>query len=630
MIQWRFPSNDHGENKGINDSGIAEFKGNPLSSLAREICQNSLDAANSDCITVEFNVFDICKEDMPGASELLDSFKKCLSFWGSQKAETTREFFEEAVKVMESNKISVLRISDFHTKGLLGSRAIINTDWTNLTKSSGSSDKKSTAGGSYGIGKFAPFACSYFSTVFYSTYDIEGFSASQGVSRLVTFTRDDGNNTQGIGYFGNDKNTPIYEQMHIDRNFKRGLEDFGTDIFVIGYKFIDNWKRQILITILDEFLSAICESKLAVKIDNEILNSHTLKDFIEKYKDELKGSTFYYYQVLKSENTMWFVENFLGLGEVKLGLLLGDQDYPKKICMIRKTGMKIMDRTAKSHASTVGIMQINGDMINEKLRMMENPKHTKWEPERAKNPNEARSLLNSISDFIQSKLEEVVSLGEHESVDASGVGNLLPDLELEDDGQITNEVVSDKILETEIKKIKLKNLFHTSDIKVKKRKSHTHETILEDVDGDEEKGLDLGSDSIHWEHDGERGSHVGVNPGEERQLGVGHNKKVKKINEINVEKFIAVCVDREKGTYVISLTPSTTANNGYIELYLSAETQNYNAPIVDVVGLNTEVSFENNIIKNLNFKSGEQIRLKVLLDYYNMCAMEVKVYAIEE
>ena len=71
MIQWRFPSNDHGENKGINDSGIAEFKGNPLSSLAREICQNSLDAANSDCITVEFNVFDMCKEADDALAEIL-------------------------------------------------------------------------------------------------------------------------------------------------------------------------------------------------------------------------------------------------------------------------------------------------------------------------------------------------------------------------------------------------------------------------------------------------------------------------------------------------------------------------------------------------------------------------------
>ena len=38
MIKWRFPSNDYGENKGINDSGVAMFRGTPLKSLAREIC----------------------------------------------------------------------------------------------------------------------------------------------------------------------------------------------------------------------------------------------------------------------------------------------------------------------------------------------------------------------------------------------------------------------------------------------------------------------------------------------------------------------------------------------------------------------------------------------------------------
>ena len=59
MIKWRFPSNDHGENKGINDSGVATFRGTPLRSLAREICQNSLDAARGKTVTVEFNMFSL-------------------------------------------------------------------------------------------------------------------------------------------------------------------------------------------------------------------------------------------------------------------------------------------------------------------------------------------------------------------------------------------------------------------------------------------------------------------------------------------------------------------------------------------------------------------------------------------
>ena len=82
-------------------------------------------------------------------------------------------------KIVENDETVVLRISDFNTSGLLGSREEINTDWTNLTKSSGASDKKGTAGGSYGIGKYAPFACSDYATVFYSTYDINNEEAYQ-------------------------------------------------------------------------------------------------------------------------------------------------------------------------------------------------------------------------------------------------------------------------------------------------------------------------------------------------------------------------------------------------------------------------------------------------------------------
>ena len=37
MAVWRFPSNDYGENKGINDSGVSMFRGTPLKSLARDM-----------------------------------------------------------------------------------------------------------------------------------------------------------------------------------------------------------------------------------------------------------------------------------------------------------------------------------------------------------------------------------------------------------------------------------------------------------------------------------------------------------------------------------------------------------------------------------------------------------------
>ena len=43
---WTFPSALNGkcEEKGLNDSGIETFRGDTIVSLAREICQNSLDS----------------------------------------------------------------------------------------------------------------------------------------------------------------------------------------------------------------------------------------------------------------------------------------------------------------------------------------------------------------------------------------------------------------------------------------------------------------------------------------------------------------------------------------------------------------------------------------------------------
>ena len=51
--KWRF---NPGDRLGINDSGIETFRGQIISYLAREICQNSLDAklSNEEKVIVEF------------------------------------------------------------------------------------------------------------------------------------------------------------------------------------------------------------------------------------------------------------------------------------------------------------------------------------------------------------------------------------------------------------------------------------------------------------------------------------------------------------------------------------------------------------------------------------------------
>ena len=620
MIQWRFPSNDHGENKGINDSGVATFRGTPLKSLAREICQNSLDAARGKTVRVDFNVFSLPMEKVPGIEYLRDVFARCLDFWGMQKAVTTKEFYTNAIEVAKREECSFLRISDFNTIGLTGTNGEINTNWTNLTKSSGASDKKGTAGGSYGIGKYAPFACSDFSTVFYSTYNKDEEIAYQGVSRLVTFKRsEDEETTQGIGYFGNEKNTPVYQQITLEPGFSRTEGDYGTDIYIAGYKFANgDWQKDIIVSVLDGFLGAIWNEKLVLNVGDKEISKGKLQDLMEIYRDDLTDYTEKYYQVLVSCETQWKEEDFMGLGLVKLGILVGDPEAPRRVAMIRQTGMKIMDKDhLPGHAPCVGVMFIEGDKINEKLRVMENPEHTLWQPDRAKNPIAAKELIKALNRFIKETIESIISTGGGDEIDAIGVGAFLPDVADDSTDKAMEEVVSDKVVEIEVRK-------------VHKKIQSGEEPCVNTSDEMEETGghKEQGGDEIEWFHND--GHTIEPKPidGQPAHTEEGGDEQKPSAKRVSLKKFMPVCIDKAKGQYMFMIIPSEDAQEGTIEVYLSAETQNYEAPIknVSIIGGNS-VSLKGHVINGLSFEKGHTIRMKVELDYYDMCAMEVRAYA---
>ena len=79
-IGWQFPLSNFSERVGLNQQGIVAFGGKIMRSLAREICQNSLDAGQKQKIVrIEFQQFDINSSDFLG-KEVLDSvFDKCIS-----------------------------------------------------------------------------------------------------------------------------------------------------------------------------------------------------------------------------------------------------------------------------------------------------------------------------------------------------------------------------------------------------------------------------------------------------------------------------------------------------------------------------------------------------------------------
>lgn len=78
-ISWNFPENQDGQIKGIADAGIENFNGTELSSLARENCQNSLDAAlddNNPKVLVEFERYFVHDNQIPDIEEYRKIFSK--------------------------------------------------------------------------------------------------------------------------------------------------------------------------------------------------------------------------------------------------------------------------------------------------------------------------------------------------------------------------------------------------------------------------------------------------------------------------------------------------------------------------------------------------------------------------
>ena len=77
-VGWIFPPTNGGKEDGWNEPGIAHFTGTPLSSVARETIQNSLDGRKSDGCPVEvvFELLQVKPSDI-GSNELRNAIAAC-------------------------------------------------------------------------------------------------------------------------------------------------------------------------------------------------------------------------------------------------------------------------------------------------------------------------------------------------------------------------------------------------------------------------------------------------------------------------------------------------------------------------------------------------------------------------
>ncbi len=201
--EWKFVSNLNAVDSGLNDAGIETFSGDSQRANIREVIQNSIDQISDYArkdnlpVVVEFDYFTIDKENFYGYEQFKDILGSCKQC--AEDDANVRKFFEQAMSLMDK-PINVLRISDFNTTGLVGAETgLKGTPWHNLIKAQGSSNKNMNSGGSFGIGKSAPFACSNLRTVFYAS-KVDDIYSYIGVSRLISHQEGD-EMTIGTGFY---------------------------------------------------------------------------------------------------------------------------------------------------------------------------------------------------------------------------------------------------------------------------------------------------------------------------------------------------------------------------------------------------------------------------------------------
>lgn len=620
-VKWNFPSSNNGQIEGYSNPGLEWFKGNPLQALAREICQNSLDAFDDESKPVEI-VFKrelVPTKDFPGTEQLLDIINRCHKFWGPKHMENVDNFINQASKTLKERSLFVLRVSDYNTIGLQGAYDNQNiTPWVSLVKSTGISMKldSRSAAGSYGIGKAAAFVNSNLQTVFYRTMDLDGVRAAQGVASLMAYNDDsvpgEDPMRRSTGYYGDpSKNLPVECLEQLDAIYERN--DVGTDLFIPGFRSIypgrADWVEIMVGEILENFLMSIYYGKLSVKIEREIIDKEHLNIAISKNQKSAKNA-YCFSKVLTAGEDEVIEEtfDFHRLGTLRLRLLYAN-DMNKKILVVRKSGMKIADiKGLPRGISFTGILELQGEGINNFFRKMENPQHNSWDPQRHDNPSLAREYKKEVEEWVKEtickKLEE--ASGEESVIDVGDCFNT--SVQNEDPGDSENQ---EKLLDTAM------------NVEIQPQKKHKSSVKTQAGSGTaRERGtIDDEGDSVgHRHRSGEKGGNPTGRKGKKDIEG-----KDSVMSGMRATDVVARVINKGAGNNRLVVT--SKENLSYAEIEVVSVGENGKALPVNIQSVTSgQGALKNGRIALNNLTAGNKVTVDFTVHGKQNYAMGVKVY----
>ncbi len=442
-IMWDFPPLGSGNEQGYTNSGIELFKGVELiENLAREICQNSLDArdfSSSNPVKVEFCLTTVRKIEHAMFADFEKCISGCKAYWQTRMDKRLGNFLRGVDATLKQDYIPILLARDYNTKGLTGAKADRSKEsvWRALAHSDGTSvSKDSDSAGSYGIGKNAPFACSNLSMVFYNTYAKDEERAFQGVSRLATILDSESRATQGIGHYLQVENAdtwrPIFPEDDCSFRDEFLRTEYGTDIIIVGFNADDSWKEAMIQAVLANFFLAIYEHKMVVTIQGCEICAKNIGSLIYERKDvstEMRNTYEWYMALTTPDDNTILHTTILSENDIDL-FIKADKSYHNNVASFRSTGMRIRKYRKNIMQHFAAVVVIRGAELSELLRDTEPPRHNRWDYKLIDDDSEkrkkAKEVLEKMDTWVLSELQKKYDSVTEYTID-SGEGDYLPD-----------------------------------------------------------------------------------------------------------------------------------------------------------------------------------------------------------
>ncbi len=624
---------------GINDSSYYTFRDSRYEGLAREILQNSLDEQldKTKPVKVEFSLVEINTKDIPDFNNFKSLYEDGYKSWEKDSQDNAKIFFDSALKALSGDKIKVMRISDFNTNGVLGSQttqirsAKDITPWYDLLKSEGSSSKGGTQGGSFGIGKNATFANSVLRTVIYSTYDKQGIKGYEGVAKLATVFKENKRYSSKC-YYGNikDGKSIAIEGLLPFPNYTR--DEYGTDIYVLGFEEDDFWKIRMIKSILSDFIIPIHNKNLEVDMNGEIIEKNTLGQLYDKYIDFCNNnrnksvaneflSAKNYYEILTSEDTLEFTHEFIHesekLGEAQLKVLY-NPDFERKILRTRDTGMKLFDYGGVS--STIGfsaIVSLKGEKLNKLFREMENPAHTKWSADNISNPERRKlgeNLRAELNKWMKKEIIENAADMETESLEVEGLEEYLP-------ANLVNDSENKENSDSENISSNISNVTMTTTSREEEKKKKYNDDI-EATRGKPDVGGEPGEAGDPKDKDTKNKG--GQRRGNNTNVGEGSELVFKKVsNNIFTPRLV-----KQSNSHRLIVYFKKVIENTKLKVYISGENSNIEPKIKSASNARTNGVYmiKKNEIYIGNVNENEKLTMNLELKDNNNYSLEVEIY----